>query len=122
RVADVSDSAGLQRGDVVYQAAYVEAGLFVTPGDYRRYNRKLGLWDRTEPTENAFLARGRGKGWVWGHGAVQLLARYSYLDLIAGEPVLTPSSGGARAGRQQDVTLGLTWYITSQTWFSVNYV
>jgi phosphate-selective porin len=122
RIGDVSDASGLSRGDAVYQAAYVEAGLFVTPGDHRRYDRKHGLWDRTEPAQNAFLTRGPNRGWIFGHGAVQLLARFTYLDLVSGNPVLTPTSGGARAGRQQDVTLGLTWYITSQTWFSINYV
>jgi phosphate-selective porin len=36
--------------------------------------------------------------------------------------VLTPTSGGARAGRQQDVTLGVNWYINSQTWVMLDYV
>lgn len=109
------------RGDVTYQAAYVEAGLFLTPGDSRRYDKKTGTWTRTLPQENAFLYRSDGE-WGWGHGAVQLVARYTYLDLMDGNPVLTPTSGGARAGRQQDLTVGVNWYINSQTWFMVNYV
>lgn len=109
------------RGDVTYKAAYVEAGLFVTPGDARRYDKKTGTWARTIPVENAFLSH-RDGGRIFGRGAVQLLARYTYLDLVDGTPVLTPTSGGARAGRQHDLTLGVNWYLNSQTIFMINYV
>ena len=109
------------RGDVTYQAAYVEAGLFVTPGDQRRYDKKTGTWSRTIPQENTFLFK-RDGGWTFGHGAVQLVARYTFLDLVDGTPVLTPTSGGARAGRQHDVTLGVNWYLNSQTWIMLDYV
>jgi phosphate-selective porin OprO/OprP len=108
------------RGDVTYQAAYVEAGLFVTPGDRRRYDKKTGTWTRTNPLENAFIVK--RDGWLLGRGALQLVARYTYVDLVDGEPVLTPTSGGARAGRQHDLTLGFNWYINSQTWVMLNYV
>ncbi len=110
------------RGDAVFQAAYAEAGLFVTPGDYRRYDRKSGTWGRTVPVENAFITRGEERRWCWGHGALQLVARYTYLDLVTGSPVLTPASGGARAGREHDVTLGMIWYLNPQTSFMVNYI
>lgn len=109
------------RGNVTYHAAYVEAGLFVTPGDQRRYDKKTGTWTRTTPIENVFLFR-RDTGWSFGRGAVQLLARYTFLDLVDGAPVLTPTSGGARAGRQHDLTLGVNWYLNSQMWVMVNYV
>ena len=85
------------RGDVTYQAFYVEGGFFLTPGDYRRYDKKTGTWARTVPQQNAFFGRCTD-GCGWGLGAIQLVARYTYLDLISGNPVLTPTSGGARAG------------------------
>jgi phosphate-selective porin OprO/OprP len=107
------------RGDVTYHAAYVEGGLFVTPGDQRRYDKKTGTWARTNPVENAYLVRDAG---LCGRGAAQLVARYTYLDLVSGTPVLTPTTGGARAGRQHDVTLGVNWYLNSQMWIMVNYV
>jgi phosphate-selective porin OprO/OprP len=110
------------RGDVTYHAVYVEGGWFVTPGDHRRYDRERGTWARTVPVENAFLARRADGPRCFGRGAVQLLARYTYLDLVSGDPVLTPDAGGARAGRQHDVTLGATWYINPQTWVMLNYV
>jgi phosphate-selective porin OprO/OprP len=109
------------RGNVTYQAAYVEAGLFVTPGDARRYDKTTGTWARTIPVENAFHLRQDG-GRIFGRGAVQLVARYTYLDLVDGNPVLTQTTGGARAGRQHDGTFGVNWYLNSQTIIMVNYV
>lgn len=109
------------RGDVTYHAAYLEAGLFITPGDQRRYDRTTGTWARTLPVENAYCVRSDAGG-VSSHGAIQLLGRYTYLDLVDGTPVLTPTSGGARAGRQHDLTLGCNWYLNSQTWVMFNYV
>ena len=124
-VDDVFDTAtpalAGSRGAVTYQAAYVEGGLFVTPGDHRRYDKKTGTWTRTNPVENAFLVNEGGQS-CFGHGAVQLLARYTFVDLVEGDPVLTPTSGGARAGKQHDVTLGVNWYLNSQASFMVNYV
>jgi phosphate-selective porin OprO/OprP len=107
------------RGSATYQGGYVESGLFITPGDHRRYDVKTGTWARTLPVENAYLTRRRSGG-IRTLGAVQLLARYTYVDLVDGEPVITPTSGGARAGRQHDVTLGVTWYINSQLWVMIN--
>jgi phosphate-selective porin OprO/OprP len=112
------------RGDVAYQAFYVEAGCFLTPGDGRRFAPKTGTWDRTVPVENAFGVAAEDGRWCWGRGAVEVLARLSYLDLVSGDPPLTPTSStaGARAGRQRDLTLGVNWYLNPQTFFMVNYV
>jgi phosphate-selective porin OprO/OprP len=112
------------RGDVTYQAFYVESGYFLTPGDGRSYDKKTGTWARTVPHENAFVARNEDGTWCHGRGAVQLLARYTYLDLVSGSPPLTPAStsSGAQAGKQQDVTLGINWYLNPETIISFNYV
>jgi phosphate-selective porin OprO and OprP len=110
------------RGNASYSAWYVEGGYFLTPGDRRRYDKANGIWDRTIPVENVFLVRDDTGNWCHGTGAVQLVARLTYLDLTSGSPVLTQTSGGARAGTQRDVTLGVNWYLNSQTHFMVNYV
>lgn len=110
------------RGDVMYQGYYIEAGYFLTPGDYRRYDKKTGTWGRTLPQESAGVGRNPETGWCGGLGAVQLVARYTYLDLLDGDPVLNSTSGGAQAGRQRDLTLGVNWYLNSQVWIMVDYV
>jgi phosphate-selective porin OprO and OprP len=125
RVADVFDSFNGTNfvgphGNVTYQAAYVEGGVFLT-GENRRYDQKTGTWARTIPTTNVLSRRSDDGDYVPGCGAVQLVARYTYLDLISGDPVLTQTSG-ARAGRQNDITLGVNWYLNPQVWVMVNYI
>jgi phosphate-selective porin OprO/OprP len=109
------------RGSLVYQGVYVEAGYFLTPGEYRRYDRKMGVWDRWRPQENVFVVRDESGGWCCGRGAVLLTCRYSFLDLVSGSPPLS-STSGVPAGRENDVTIGLNWYLNSQTSIMVNYV
>ena len=79
------------------------------------------LRDASLPKRSAVLDK--STGWH-GTGAVQLLARFTYLDLVGGDPVLTPtsSSAGALAGRQSDITLGVNWYLNSQVWIMANVV
>jgi phosphate-selective porin OprO/OprP len=109
------------RGALTYHGAYVEAGYFLTPGDYRRYNKERGLWDRPVPQENALPNRDRDGHLCWGGGAVQLLLRYSYLDLDSGRPRLS-SGPGARAGLEHTLTAGLAWYLNPETSVLVNYL
>ena len=86
------------RGNVTYQAFYVEAGVFLNPEDYRRYNKKDATWGR-QVTQGESSAVQTYSPWLFGgHTPVQLLCRYSYLDLNSGNPVLTPSSGAGRPG------------------------
>jgi phosphate-selective porin OprO/OprP len=122
RVTDVSDSSNPfgPHGDVVYQAAYVEGGVFLT-GESRKYDRKTGTWARTVPATNFLGKRSADDNCDRGFGAVQLVARYTYLDLVGGDPVLTPTAG-ARAGRQSDITLGINWYLNPQVWVMADYV
>jgi phosphate-selective porin OprO/OprP len=100
-------------GNATYQRVYAEVGFFLDPRDNRHYNRKEGVWDR-QVTQ-------RGLHLVGDHMPVQLICRYSYLDLASGNPVLTPASG-AQAGWENDLTAGVNWFINAQVCFSVNYV
>ena len=52
---------------------------------------------------------------------MQFICRYSYLDLASGNPILT-SSSGTQAGWENDITVGLDWYINPEVHFIVNYV
>ena len=119
RVSDVFDSFNNAfyvgpHGDVTYQAAYLEGGVFLT-GENRQYDKKTGTWARTIPTTSLFAKRSADSEGDGGFGAVQLVARWTYLDLVGGNPTLTPTAG-ARAGRQSDITLGVNWYLNPQVW------
>ncbi len=107
------------RGNATYQGAYAEMGFFLNPDDHRCYDKKEGVWSRQVWEEDApQCPRGR---FFARHMPVQLICRYTYLDLASGQPVLTPSSG-AQAGWENDVTAGVDWYINPQVHFMVNYV
>ena len=106
---------------MTYQGLYAEAGVFLNPDDYRRYNKKKAAWER-QLTEGESSASGTRSPWLFAdHTPVQLLCRYTYLDLASGNPVLT-SSSGTQAGWEHDVTAGIDWYINPEVHFMVNYV
>jgi len=85
--------------------AYVQASWFPT-GEHRVYKKKSGVFARVSP-KRAFDP-GRGD---WG--AVELAARYSFLDL---------NDEMLRGGEEQDVTLGVNWYLYSNVRLMLNYV
>ena len=91
-------------GDVTYQAFYLEGGFFLNADDYRRYDKKQGTWDRqlAAPLYGKNRVGGSGRPsspWLFDHTPVQLICRYSYLNLAGGNPVLTPSSGASGLGK-----------------------
>jgi phosphate-selective porin OprO/OprP len=108
-------------GDPSFYSYYAEVGYFLT-GETRGY--KNGLWDRTK-VKNPF-----DKG---GWGALQINARYDYLDLDSsklktaftnnfGTGVFTTSNSLSRGGKQTGYLLGLTWIPMDYVRFIVQYV
>ena len=87
--------------DPTFFGYYVEAGMFLTRGDTRGY--KKGQFDRVKPASPV----GRG-----GIGAVQVNARYDYLDL---------NDAGIVGGTQDGYELSLSWMPTAYTRFIANY-
>jgi phosphate-selective porin OprO/OprP len=87
--------------DPTFFGYYVEAGMFLTKGDTRGY--RGGVFDRTRPANPV------GKG---GIGAIQLNARYDYLDLI---------DAGWIGGTQKGYELSISWTPTDYTRFIANY-
>jgi phosphate-selective porin OprO/OprP len=84
---------------------YVAAGYFLT-GESRPYKRSDGTWARVKP--NSTFDPGQGD---WG--AFEVAARYSFLDL---------NDEDLDGGREQNVTLGLNWYLYSNVRLTANYV
>jgi phosphate-selective porin OprO and OprP len=107
-----------------FWGGHVEVGYFLT-GETRGY--KNGLWDRTK------VLKPLGKG---GMGALQLLARFDYLDLddtkLIAAPTNTFATGAnvlasaasrqARGGKQLGYLAGITWIPTDYVRFLLNYI
>lgn len=83
---------------------YAHAGYFLT-GEQRTYNKIGGVLGRVKPLH----AWGDPCGW----GALELAARYSYLNL---------NDGAINGGRLNNVTLGLNWYLNQYTKLQLNYI
>jgi phosphate-selective porin OprO/OprP len=94
--------------DACFRGAYVQAGYFLT-GEHRVY--KKGAFSRVSPKQN-FTPDG-------GTGAIELAARYSYLDMTDGN---FNSFTGGRAGQLDALTVGVNWYLNPNTRIMVNYV
>jgi phosphate-selective porin OprO/OprP len=80
--------------DPSFSGYYAMGSVFLTQ-DQRSYKAASGAFSRTKPRES-FRLDGSGRG------ALELLARYSSVDL---------SDGPVSGERLDNVTVGLTWYL-----------
>jgi phosphate-selective porin OprO/OprP len=81
---------------------YTEVSYFLT-GEHRSYDPAQAEFHRLHPARN----------FPGGSGALQLAARYSYLDL---------DSNGVRGGKLRNLTLGVNWYANPNVRLTLNYV
>jgi len=86
------------------QGFYIAASYFVT-GEHRPYKTAEGAFSRVKPAHN-YLNDG-------GPGAWEVTARYSHLDL---------EDDNLNGGEQDDITLGLNWYLNPNARVMLNYV
>jgi len=87
-----------------FQGFYLYASYFLT-GEHRAYKPTTAAFSRVKPKHN-FLEDG-------GPGAWELVARYSHLDL---------DDGDVNGGKQDDITLGVNWYLNPNVRVMLNYV
>jgi phosphate-selective porin OprO/OprP len=89
-----------------FSGYYASLGYFLT-GEYRPYRNNTGVFDKVKPLKNF--------GWKAedGWGAWEVAARYSSVDL---------DDGGVRGGQQDDITVGLNWYLNPNTRIIWNYI
>lgn len=93
---------GAGAGDLDFDSWYAYASWFLS-NDSRAYAGANGSFGRVSPSQP--LNSG-------GHGAWEVALRYSNLDL---------SDGNVIGGEQDNLTLGLNWYVTSNLRFAANY-
>ena len=98
---DVDTSGG--GSDPKFNGWYAFGSWFLT-GEHRPYKGSNGTFGRVKPKSIV------GQG---GHGAWELAARYSSLDL---------DDSGVNGGKQDDYTLGVNWYATPNIRFMANYI
>jgi phosphate-selective porin OprO and OprP len=94
--------------DPTFRGFYV-MGSWLLSGESRRYNAANGTFG------NPRVRRIAGQG---GHGAWELLARISRLDLND----RTDRPDGVLGGEQTNLAAGLTWYPNDNLRFMLNYV
>jgi phosphate-selective porin OprO/OprP len=94
--ASVSRESGYD--DLTFDGWYAFVSWFPT-GESRKYFHGEGIFGYPDITSK--------------YGAVELAARYSTLDL---------NHGSVRGGKEQNVTLGLNWYISRRTRMMANYI
>lgn len=98
-----------------FSGGYVQA-LWTLTGERRRQNMASGSFQAPRPGRNFNPATG---GW----GALELAARYSWVDLDyhAGLPGFAPPADGIRGGTQKIWTVGLNWYLNSNVRLMFDY-
>ncbi|MFA5989551.1 MAG: porin [Sphingomonas sp.] len=101
--------------DPSFDGGYVTASWVLT-GEYRRHNIATGSFQNPRPFRSFSPANG---GW----GAVELAARYSWLnlDFRAGAPGTLALPAAVRGGEQQILTAGLNWYLNSNVKLLLDY-
>ena len=99
-----SVGTGPNVGTLAYQGFYTETMVFLT-GESRTWNPKIGSFNRVNPKSNFAFKE-------CGTGAVELALRYTYLNL---------NDKGIDGGRLNDVTLGVNWYLNTNTKLQFNY-
>jgi phosphate-selective porin OprO/OprP len=101
--AGTHSSGASSNGDL--WGTYVEASVFVSPGDRRAYKREAGAFDRVKPVKPFSLSGGTG--------ALQLAGRFDFIDLQD-----FPYQGG----RGWTAGPAINWYPTSNLRVTANYV
>jgi phosphate-selective porin OprO/OprP len=96
---------GTKGRNVSFWGFYGETSYFLT-GEHRQYDRKKAVFKGPKPKKPFNTETGDA-------GAVQAVARYSWLNL---------NDEDIRGGIINDVSLGLNWYLYSNTRVMLNYI
>jgi phosphate-selective porin OprO/OprP len=101
--------------------AYVELGYFLT-GEHRVYNTKTGAFGSPKVKKNFHPFKSGDCNLVDGLGAWQAIFQWSYVDMSDWNDYIGPTANPTRAGHQNDLALGLSWWWTAQMRMVFEYV
>jgi phosphate-selective porin OprO/OprP len=103
--------------DVVFVSGIYVFGSYFLTGEHRGYNRKRGSFDQVNVRRPIIRSRNDTRS---GYGAVELTARFSYLDFSSQN--LPPDVNGNPANtRLYEITMGVNWYLNDFTRVMLNY-
>jgi phosphate-selective porin OprO/OprP len=105
-----------EAGVVFVHGIYIDATYFLT-GEHRGYDRTRGSFGQVDVLRPAMRSRTDPRR---GCGAIELAARFSYVDFSSPNLPLDTSGMSART-RVYEVTLGMNWYLNSYTRIMINY-
>jgi phosphate-selective porin OprO/OprP len=111
---DGSLPAGAVRlGDLFFSGYYLEALVFLTPGDHRPVNKATPGYARVKPVSPLQCDRDDGGAHWHGLGAWEIGVRYDHVDV---------NCGAFQAGTLDSVTGGVNWYLNANARVTANYV
>jgi phosphate-selective porin OprO/OprP len=98
-------AVAIPKQNLAFDGGYLQASYILT-GESRGYDRRLGRLQTNgiRPYTPFFLVRDRDGGFCTGLGAIELAARYSYLNLNDG-----PVQGGVLGS----MSYGVNWYLNN---------
>ena len=92
--------------DLRFKGGYIQAGYILT-GEQRKYSASSATLSGVKP-KNPFFWDAAG-----GIGAWEIAARYSYLDL---------NDKAVFGGKQENITVGLNWYVNNNMRMMFNWI
>jgi phosphate-selective porin OprO/OprP len=98
-----------------FNGGYVELSYFLT-GEHRTYDRRLGRLDSnyfSGPATNFWLTRNDDGGLSMGRGAVEVAARYNYLNL---------NDKQIQGGVVEGLEFGVNWYLNPNVKINFEYM
>jgi phosphate-selective porin OprO/OprP len=101
--------AGMPLTNLFFQGGYAEVLCFLT-GESRTWNAKNAFFNGVQPKKPIRFKPSDGEDYGWG--AWEVGVRYTYLDM---------SNGPVQAGRLDNVTIGLNWYLNANAKLQFNY-
>ncbi len=98
--------------NVTYHGGYIQLFRFLTD-DFDNYNKKTGVFDRVKPLHAYRMPMGEEECAPKGIGAIQVGARYNYLDL---------NNSGLNGGILHNLTAGVNWFLNPNMKLQGNYI